>query len=220
MSGTSAAAQAMDRMYRRQRHIYDASRKFYLLGRDGLIAGLLPPPQARVLEIGCGTARNLSLIARAYPTARCFGLDVSCEMLATAQRALVRAGLAPRVRLAQGDATRFDPVALFGEAVFERVVISYALSMIPAWPDVLAQALAVLAPDGVLHVVDFGTQEGLPRIARAGLRRWLSLFDVTPRDDLGETLARMATARGMRAHVESQLAGYALTATVGRNLTA
>jgi S-adenosylmethionine-diacylgycerolhomoserine-N-methlytransferase len=36
----SDAAALMDPMYRRQRHIYDLSRKFYLLGRDEAIAGL------------------------------------------------------------------------------------------------------------------------------------------------------------------------------------
>ena len=31
---TAEATLRMDRMYRYQRHIYDLSRKFYLLGRD------------------------------------------------------------------------------------------------------------------------------------------------------------------------------------------
>ena len=53
------AASLMDRMYRRQRHIYDLTRKFYLLGRDQMIDRLGPPADARVLEIGCGTGRNL-----------------------------------------------------------------------------------------------------------------------------------------------------------------
>ncbi len=48
----------MDRVYRRQRHFYDATRKYYLLGRDPMIAGLKPPPGAAVLEIGCGTGRK------------------------------------------------------------------------------------------------------------------------------------------------------------------
>ena len=48
----SSAASAMDRMYRRQRHIYDASRKFYLLGRDRVIDALAPPAGGSVLEIG------------------------------------------------------------------------------------------------------------------------------------------------------------------------
>ena len=40
-------AALMDRVYRRQRHIYDATRKFYLLGRDPLIERLAPRTAAR-----------------------------------------------------------------------------------------------------------------------------------------------------------------------------
>ena len=32
------ATRRMNRMYRRQRHIYDGTRRYYLLGRDRLIA--------------------------------------------------------------------------------------------------------------------------------------------------------------------------------------
>ena len=53
------ATNRMNRMYRRQRHIYDGTRRYYLLGRDRLISGLKPAPGASVLEIGCGTGRNL-----------------------------------------------------------------------------------------------------------------------------------------------------------------
>ena len=73
----SDAAALMDRMYRRQRHVYDLSRKFYLLGRDEAIARLRPAPRDKVLEIGCGTGRNLVRAAQVYPQARLFGLDVS-----------------------------------------------------------------------------------------------------------------------------------------------
>lgn len=34
------AGDLMDRIYATQRHIYDATRKFYLLGRDELIEDL------------------------------------------------------------------------------------------------------------------------------------------------------------------------------------
>ena len=66
----SDAAALMDRMYRRQRHIYDLSRKFYLLGRDEGIARLRPASGDKMLEIGCGTGRNLVKLAQAYPEAR------------------------------------------------------------------------------------------------------------------------------------------------------
>lgn len=55
---------AMDDIYRIQRHFYDFTRKPYLLGRDVLIRELDLSADETVLEIGCGTARNL-FIARA-----------------------------------------------------------------------------------------------------------------------------------------------------------
>ncbi len=55
----SDAAALMDQMYRRQRHIYDLSRKFYLIGRDEAIKRLRPASDDKVLEIGWGTGRNL-----------------------------------------------------------------------------------------------------------------------------------------------------------------
>jgi len=133
-------AARMDAMYRLQRHIYDLTRKPYLLGRDVLIGELAIPSGGSVLEIGCGTARNLICIARRYPGARCFGVDVSAAMLATAGNSIGREKLGNRIRLAQADATAFDPAQLFGIARFDRVVISYALSMIPDWESVLRAA--------------------------------------------------------------------------------
>jgi S-adenosylmethionine-diacylgycerolhomoserine-N-methlytransferase len=214
----SDAAALMDRMYRRQRHIYDLSRKFYLLGRDEAIGRLRPAPGEKVLEIACGTGRNLVKLADAYPEARLFGLDVSREMLATAAASTVRAGLASRIALAQADATAFDPQPLFGCTSFERVMISYALSMIPPWRDALAHALDVLAPGGSLHIVDFGDCGGLPGPFKAGLRRWLAAFDVTPRDDLASALEALAAERGLTCEVESWFRGYAILAVARRRV--
>ncbi len=213
----SDAAQLMDRMYRRQRHIYDLSRKFYLLGRDETVRGLYAGPGASVLEIGCGTGRNLIKIARTYPGARLSGLDVSREMLASAAGSIARAGLSARVALRHGDATSFDPETLFGHARFDRVMISYALSMIPPWRSALAQALDILAPGGSLHVIDFGPGAGLPGPFRIGLRRWLAAFEVVPRDDLGEVLGALAAERGMTCTIESRFRGYAILAVARRN---
>ena len=58
-------AELMDGVYRYQRHVYDLTRKYYLLGRDRLIDGLAVPPGGTVLELGCGTGRNLVKAARA-----------------------------------------------------------------------------------------------------------------------------------------------------------
>ena len=139
----------MDGVYRHQRHIYDLTRKYYLLGRDRMLAGLDVPPGGTVLELGCGTGRNIVLAARRYPAARFFGLDISAAMLETAQAAW-RARRSPaETKLAQGDATDFDALALFGRQRFDRVFISYALSMIPGW-EKTDRACAAIAGAGRL----------------------------------------------------------------------
>jgi S-adenosylmethionine-diacylgycerolhomoserine-N-methlytransferase len=199
----------MNRMYRWQRFIYDATRRYYLLGRDSLIAGLKPAAGASILEIGCGTGRNLVQTARRYPGTRLFGIDVSTEMLTSATSAARRCGLADRIRLAHGDAIALDARALFGVTSFDRIFISYSLSMIPDWPRVLERAVVHLAEGASLHVVDFGGQEQLPQSSRALLFRWLSLFDVTPRRELEATLLRLAHRAGAQLRFERPLRGYA-----------
>ena len=208
-SWTVEATRRMNRMYRRQRHIYDGTRRYYLLGRDRLISGLQPSAGARVLEIGCGTGRNLVLGARLYPDVRFFGIDVSTEMLTSAISAVSRRHLTGQIRVAHGDATAFDPEALFGIPSFDHVIISYSLSMIPDWHRVLQTAASRLKPGGCLHIVDFGNQERLPGIARTLLKRWLAMFDVTPCDDLEQVLSAMADAAGADLRFERPFRGYA-----------
>jgi S-adenosylmethionine-diacylgycerolhomoserine-N-methlytransferase len=203
------ATDRMNRMYRRQRHIYDGTRRYYLLGRDQMIAGVQPAPGANVLEIGCGTGRNLVLAAKLYPNARFFGVDISTEMLTSAIAAISRQGLAPQIRVAHGDATAFDPRLLFGVPSFDHVMISYSLSMIPNWSRVLEAAIGRLKPGGRLHIVDFGNQQRLPSMARALLLRWLALFDVTPRDDLEHVLSTKAGTCGADLTFERPFRGYA-----------
>jgi S-adenosylmethionine-diacylgycerolhomoserine-N-methlytransferase len=203
------ATRRMNRMYRRQRHIYDGTRRYYLLGRDQMIAGLRPAADASVLEIGCGTGRNLVLAARRYPDARFFGIDVSTEMLTSAISAISRAGLSNHISVKHGDGTAFDSQALFGIPAFDHVMISYSLSMIPDWRHVLESAAGRLKPGGRLHIVDFGNQERLPGIARAVLLRWLKLFDVVPRDDLERVLSGMAEASEADLLFERPFRGYA-----------
>jgi S-adenosylmethionine-diacylgycerolhomoserine-N-methlytransferase len=216
MASSLPAADLMDRIYRHQRHFYDATRKHYLLGRDQLIAQLGAGSSERVLEIGCGTGRNLIEAARRYPDARYFGIDISTEMLATAKHNIARAKLGDRISVARGDAAVFDPAGLFGEAQFERIFMSYCLSMIPDWQSALDAAMARLAPGGQLHIVDFGGQTELPRWFRAGLRGWLSQFHVTPRDDLEPILLTRAQRTGASVRVERPFRDYAQYAVFRR----
>jgi S-adenosylmethionine-diacylgycerolhomoserine-N-methlytransferase len=209
-------ADLMNRIYRHQRHVYDFTRKYFLLGRDRVIAEMEAHDGARVLEIGCGTGRNLIVAARKYPSARCYGIDVSSEMLNSATRAISRAGLQTRVHVAHADATQFDPGPLFGVDQFDRIFISYSLSMIPQWQSVVGAAISHLAPKGELLIVDFGGQERLPVAFRRLLWRWLRAFQVAPRDDLEATLKTRAAACGATLAFARPYRGYAQYAVLRR----
>jgi S-adenosylmethionine-diacylgycerolhomoserine-N-methlytransferase len=209
-------ADLMNGVYRWQRHVYDLTRKYYLLGRDRMIDRLDVPTGGNVLELGCGTGRNIALAARRYPNANWFGIDISSEMLSTARMALARNGLADMSRLAQGDATDFDPHILFGQSGFDRVFISYSLSMIPDWQACITQALAAVKPGGSLHIVDFGSQERLPGWFRRLLRAWLAKFHVAPRDSLREVLESESRRIGASLEFETLFQGYAVRAVIRR----
>lgn len=206
----------MDRIYRYQRHVYDLTRRYYLFGRDRLLRQLSPLPGEHVLEIGCGTARNLIAAQRLYPAARFYGLDISYEMLETAAAAVRKAGLEDRIRLVRADATRFDPAILFGRPSFSRIFMSYSLSMIPGWERALDEAVGWLSPGGELHIVDFGRQAGLPGPCRTALRRWLSWFHVQPRDGLEYALRQRMDAECAAFH--SLPLDYACHAIVRRRV--
>ncbi len=201
---TNSHAALMDATYRRQRIIYDATRKYYLLGRDHLIRNLNPPEGGKVLEVACGTGRNLAKIADRYPGCDLYGLDISSEMLTSA-----RAKLKGRATLAQADACNFDPAEVFGTPKFDRIILSYSLSMIPDWTAALATSARHLAPGGELHLVDFGDQQGLPAWFRAGLHAWLAKFHVTPRADLEHELTTLAQSLGAQSDTTPLYRSYA-----------
>ncbi len=185
-------AALMDRVYRQQRHIYDLTRKYFLLGRDHLIQQLHAKPDERVVEIGCGTARNLIRMARTYPGVQFYGLDASKEMLRTAEQAVRRAGLSERIHLVHGLAEEISP-ALFGESeLFDRAIFSYSLSMITDWSAALKTAAGVVRPEGKIHAVDFGDLAGLWRPVGRILLAWLRLFHVAPRVKLLKILESVA----------------------------
>lgn len=208
------AARRMDRIYRFQRHIYDPTRRFFLLGRDHLVERLSIPERGSVLEIGCGTARNLALLALTAPDARLHGIDVSREMLATARGRVARSGLRHRIHLANADAVDFAPGTLFGIERFDRIFFSYTLSMIPPWREAIAHAAGSLAQGGEIHVIDFGDRSCMPRLARRGFDAWLRMFDVYPRAELPEAIRDVAARIGGEASTEQLFGGYALYARI------
>ncbi|WP_068080779.1 class I SAM-dependent methyltransferase [Polycladidibacter stylochi] len=199
----------MDSIYRHQRHIYDITRKYYLLGRDQLINELEVPNGGTALELGCGTGRNLIAASRKYPNAIFYGLDISEAMLEKAEEQIQRANLSHRIHLAKADATNCNCFDVFGVDAFDRVFFSYSLSMIPPWKRALENATKLVKPGGALHLVDFGQQEELPKVFRSLLFRWLHKFHVEPRADLQDDLLYLRGQTEGELAFQSLYRGYA-----------
>ena len=192
---TENQRERMNNLYRIQRHFYDFTRRFFLLGRDELLEQLNAQPGERVLEVGCGTSRNLLELSREAPLTRLYGLDASDEMLKTAGAKLDAQNRQKHIILRQGLAEEFSFQETFGlNAPFDKMFISYSFSIIPAWRAALVNALANLKPGGDLYVVDFWDGAGLPAWFNRILRWWLALYRVYPRPEFLEFLKELTGA--------------------------
>jgi len=172
------AFEKMDRMYRHQRYFYDLTRKYYLLGRDRMLREMKISDGENVLEIGCGTARNLTILAKKHGGAHFFGLDASAEMLKTAQRK-VDAKHLENVTLKTALADEFSFDETFGlTRKFDACFFSYAVSIIPPWKQSIENALRNLKAGKSLYIVDFYDQRNLPMWFQKTLKGWLKQFHV------------------------------------------
>ena len=139
--------------YRWHALIYDATRWSFLFGRTGIlreVAKLATPK--RILEVGCGTGKNLVTLSRIFPQAQITGIDLSETMLDVARRKA--APLGERIQLLHGA----YGAAKTGEdgATYDLILFSYALSMFnPGFEAAIATAHRDLAPGGHVAVVDF-----------------------------------------------------------------
>jgi S-adenosylmethionine-diacylgycerolhomoserine-N-methlytransferase len=149
-SGTRERA-SIEGYYRWHARIYDATRWSFLFGRTGIlreVAKLATP--VRILEVGCGTGKNLVTLGRIFPQAVVTGIDLSETMLDVARRKAASFG--SRIQLLHGayGATQT------GDESYDLILFSYALSMFnPGFETAIATAHRDLAPGGHVAVVDF-----------------------------------------------------------------
>jgi len=180
MSGVlkAPALHPLNRYYQLHARLYDATRWSFLFGRNTIIeriAALDPQPQ-RILEIGCGTGKNLLALRQRLPCAQLTGLDLSGEMLAKARKRLQDQ---VQVRLCN----QLYDAPLASRQGFDLVLFSYTLSMInPGWDHVLRCAQQDLSPGGRLAVVDFAASP-VP-----WFKRWMQLNHVCMEDHLAPEL--------------------------------
>jgi S-adenosylmethionine-diacylgycerolhomoserine-N-methlytransferase len=210
----SSPFENMDRMYRLQRYFYDLTRKYYLLGRDQLLEEMNVQPGDRVLEAGCGTARNLIILAKRHPAAMFYGLDASAAMLETAQAKADGSGAKNiELKTALADDVRFD--GTFGLAEkFDKIFFSYSISMIPPWRESIENALRNLKPGGELFIVDFYDQGDLPGPFRRFLRWWLAKFHVKFWPELMPYLESLQSSETAKVTIKSLFRRYSFIASV------
>lgn len=153
----SCGSNGLKTYYKFHSHVYDLSRWSFLFGRDRIVRmaakeleGRVRPGGLKILEVGCGTGRNLKVLAKYFPDSRITGLDLCPSMLAKAEKRA--SSSCADIRLKEAF---YDPACLPAHD-HDLVLFSYALTMFnPGFDQAMDTAKYHLRPGGVIAVVDF-----------------------------------------------------------------
>ena len=144
-------------------------------------------PGAHVLEVGCGTGRNLvHLVQSVGPEGHVYGVDVSDGMLQEASQLSDKAHW-HNVTLLRSDATDYGLPELVDGAIFS---LSYAV--IPQHREALKHAWEHLRPGGYVVIMDAKLPSGLigrvlhPFVVWASRATVLGNPDIKPWEELKE----------------------------------
>lgn len=153
MKDANVQIQKLQGYYKFHSWIYDLTRWSFLFGREAILKHIpfKAEDEFTILEVGCGTGKNLEPIARMFPNARLVGYDVSGDMLRIAGKKMESHG--GRVRLVEGP---YGNEAKEEPESFDVVLFSYTLSMInPQYREVIERAHRDLKKGGTIAIVDF-----------------------------------------------------------------
>ena len=145
------------------------------------IAARATPNPARILDVGCGTGALLRLAADRFPDATRTGVDPAERMIDVAAKA------DPTARLIVAAAGRLP----FEDDEFDLVVSTNSFHNWPDQPAGIAEIGRVLAPDGVLVLVD--------PFAIGALRLWAVLIGKQRRMRTKTDVEAMLGAAGLRS---------------------
>jgi ubiquinone/menaquinone biosynthesis C-methylase UbiE len=144
----AAGRPALTRLYDPVLALTTRERRFRAMLRDQVLRNL--PPDATVIDVGCGTGTFAITLAAARPDAQVIGVDGDRQVLALAERKPGAAAVMWRRGLA-GELPA-------GDASADALVMSLLLHHLDpaAKRRALAEALRVLRPSGQLHIADWG----------------------------------------------------------------
>jgi demethylmenaquinone methyltransferase/2-methoxy-6-polyprenyl-1,4-benzoquinol methylase len=185
--------------------------------------GLVPGEQ--VLDVGCGTGLNFSLLQRKItPEGRIVGIDRSAEMLHQARRRAERRGW-NNVILIQADATTMSPAGIGarvatagGRELSDAAIATYALSLMPQWEHAWTNMRAMTTVAARLGVVDMQRPTGpyslLTPLAVAACRLGGSDIDAHPWAGVERDCAEVDASSSRGGHLQVRVgSGRAPTAS-------
>ena len=115
-------------------------------------------PDARVLDLACGTG-DLAFAAGAHATrGEVLGLDASPMMIERARARAAGESTSPSVQFAVGDLTMLD----VPDASVDVITAGYALRNVPDYERGVSEMARVLKPGGVVATLDFYRPESSP----------------------------------------------------------
>jgi ubiquinone/menaquinone biosynthesis C-methylase UbiE len=142
------------------------AQQFYEMAFDKVAAKLAAPPDAVILDAGCGScAKSILLASRGF---RVVGTDFSADALAIAEQTIRDQKFGDRITLRQGDVTSLP----FRNAEFQYAVCWGVLMHIPEFQKAVAELARVLAPGGQL-VISEGNMSAMQAVALRSLKRLL-----------------------------------------------
>jgi demethylmenaquinone methyltransferase / 2-methoxy-6-polyprenyl-1,4-benzoquinol methylase len=159
-SDEKSAAQAVERMFSAIAPRYDLLNHVLSLNVDRLwwrrtartFAHIAQRPDARILDLCCGTADMALALRRQGSEARIYGVDFSHAMLQLASRKVV----GKKVKVIEGDALQLP----FAAGSFDLVVSSFGFRNLANYDSGLREIHRVLRDGGEAGILDFSEPRG------------------------------------------------------------
>ncbi|MDH5719951.1 MAG: class I SAM-dependent methyltransferase [Spirochaetia bacterium] len=167
----------LDRFYKFHSVIYDITRVFFLPCRAKAVKLLKPMPNDTIIDFGCGTGYNLKKIYNLSSETSLVGVDLSSHMLKKASKKI------PSAKYYKHD---IGTINIKYKA--EKIISSYALSMVPDWQKVILNMKKHLKKNGTLVIADFYKFSGFLKIFYPPFSLWLKAHGVTPHIEITDFL--------------------------------